>query len=253
MKKIIINADDFGSKPSVNLAIIELFNNKLINSTTLMANMPSFEDAVKLAYKNHITESIGIHLNLEGPLLTSNVKFFDLFDKEKYFDFKNKEMDLFVLPKKIKRIIYKEFSAQIEKVKKTGINITHIDTHHHVHEIFPITLIILVLLKEYNIPSMRILNNLNLSTKLYKTLYRKSVNKYLRIKGVNFSDYFGNQLQVISRLRMDQLPLKDKKLEIMVHPDYNTNGIVIDKIKNQEYSFINAEELVNLFPIFKSS
>ena len=43
----IINADDFGLSSSVN-KIVESFNNGLINSTTLMANMPGFEEAVEL-------------------------------------------------------------------------------------------------------------------------------------------------------------------------------------------------------------
>jgi chitin disaccharide deacetylase len=41
-----INADDFGLNSSVNKAIIEAFDNNYINSTTLMANMPGFDEAV---------------------------------------------------------------------------------------------------------------------------------------------------------------------------------------------------------------
>ena len=52
--KIIINADDFGLNSSVNKAIVESFNNGLINSTTLMANMPGFEEAVEMAHKSKI-------------------------------------------------------------------------------------------------------------------------------------------------------------------------------------------------------
>ena len=71
MKKLIINADDFGLNTSVNHAIIESFEKGLINSTTLMANMPGFEEAIELAHKNNIIDKIGIHLCLtEGEPIT---------------------------------------------------------------------------------------------------------------------------------------------------------------------------------------
>jgi chitin disaccharide deacetylase len=238
MNKIIINADDFGLKPSVNSAIIELFKNGVINSTTLMSNMPSFGDAVELAYKNHITDRIGIHLNLEkGHLLTTDIQSVELFKRENKFGFKGKRNNLFLLSKNEEYLIYKEFSAQIERIKNAGISITHIDTHHHIHEIFSITMIVIALLRKYNIPSMRILNNLIPNTKLYKFVYRKSVNWYIRIKNANYSDFFGNQLHAISQLKINRDYIINQKLEIMVHPDFNKQGVIIDRIEDQMYSF----------------
>jgi hypothetical protein len=250
MKNIIINADDFGLKPSVNLAIIELFKNNLINSTTLMANMPSFEDAVEFAHNNHITDKIGIHLHLdEGYLLIPKTKTIAAQKKVNRSILKIERKNLFFLSTHEKNSIYKEFSSQIERVKRSGINITHIDTHHHMHEIFPVTLIVLSLLKEYRIPTMRILNNLNSSSKLYKRIYRRSVNKYIELKRANLSDYFGNQLQAISKLEIDKSLIKYKKLEIMVHPEYNNNGIIVDIFNNHEYSFDFLDKLAKFVSI----
>ena len=48
MTTIYINADDFGLGTSVNKAIVECFNSGIINSTTLMANMPGFDEAIEL-------------------------------------------------------------------------------------------------------------------------------------------------------------------------------------------------------------
>jgi predicted glycoside hydrolase/deacetylase ChbG (UPF0249 family) len=245
LKKIIINADDFGLKTSVNKAIVESFNKGFINSTTLMSNMDSFEEAISVAYKYHFTNRIGIHLNIdEGHLLTSDILSSDLFDRKNHFKLKKNRENLFFLSKHEKQSIYKEFAAQIEKVKKAGINVTHIDTHHHIHEMLPITNIILALLKEYNIPAMRILNNLNGSTRFYKFYYRKIVNKFIKINNVSHSDFFGNQLEVMTCLKMNQTVGDGKKIEIMVHPDYNDSDILVDKIKGREYNFTYAEELV---------
>jgi predicted glycoside hydrolase/deacetylase ChbG (UPF0249 family) len=234
-------------KSSVNKAIVESFNKGIINSTTIMANLPFFEEAVELAYRNQIAANIGIHLHLvEGCLLTSETLAANLFHNENHLKHKKNRRSLFLLSINEKTLIYEEFAAQIEKVKKAGIHITHVDTHHHIHEIWPMTRIILALLKSYNIPSMRILNNLNTSTKFYKSGYRKLVNMFLRINHTNFTDYFGNQLEVISLLRNHPSEFNTKKIEVMVHPDFNTQGIMIDRIKDREYNFEYPDDFSKL-------
>ena len=66
---IIVNADDYAGSSTINKAIIELFNNGIVNSTSIMANMPAFDEAVELAHKYKITDKIGVHLVLtEGSL-----------------------------------------------------------------------------------------------------------------------------------------------------------------------------------------
>jgi hypothetical protein len=244
IKKIIINADDFGLKSSVNKAIVESFNNKFINSTTLMVNMPGFEEAVDLALKNNILTKTGIHLNLtQGYPLTAEIRNTNLFYNEKNSDLKRHKKNLFFLTKDEKKLIYKEFAAQIEKVKNAGIQITHIDTHHHIDEVWSITKILLALLKTYDIPSMRILNNLNGSAKFYKSGYRMLVNEYIKLHRANFSDFLGNQPEAILGLKNDRSFCENGKLEIMVHPDYNNEGILIDRIQNHEVVFNYPEDI----------
>lgn len=237
MNKLIINADDFGLNTSVNNAIIESFEKGLINSTTLMANMPGFEHAVELAHTNNIGNKIGIHLTLtEGTPITTNPLMNELYNKHNS-NIKNYKRKLFFLSKKEKRLVYNELAAQIIKVRNAGIKITHIDTHLHTHEVWTITQIIFDLLRYYKIPSMRILNNLNRSTSYYKLSYRNFINKIIKAKGVNNTDYFGNQLEAIWQLEHDPIFFDKKKLEIMVHPDYENNGILIDKIKDATVHF----------------
>ena len=243
MKKLIINADDFGLNTSVNKAIIESFEKGLINSTTIMANMPGFDEAIELAHKYNITNKIGIHLTLtEGQPLTTNILISKLYN-EHNSDITKYKRKLFFLVKKEKKIIYDELAAQIIKVRNAGIKTTHIDTHLHTHEVWTITQIIFQLLRDYKIPSMRILNNLNRSTGYYKAGYRNLINKLIKVKGVNNSDYFGNQQQAIWQLEQYPMFFKTKTLEIMVHPDYNDHRVIIDKIKDREVSFKYPEIL----------
>ena len=249
-KKIIINADDFGLKSSVNKAIVESFKSGTITSTTLMANMPGFDEAVDMAHRNNLTNNIGIHLNLtEGIPLTRDILNTDLFYNENNFDLKRHKRNLFRLSGDDKALIFNEFSAQIEKVRKSGIQITHIDTHHHIDEIWTITQIIQALLKKYNIPSMRILNNMNESTRFHKKMYRKLVNRLIKMNQANYTDFLGNQLEAVARLMNDPSFCEDKKLEIMVHPDYNEGGLIIDKISKREYTFDYPEQLAKIIAI----
>jgi chitin disaccharide deacetylase len=251
-KRIIINADDFGLKSSVNKAIVASFNTGIITSTTLMANMPGFNEAVELAHQNNILNKIGIHLNLtEGYPITGDIKKTSLFYNQYNLDLDKHKKNLFRLTINEKRIVINEFAAQIEKVKNAGIQITHIDTHHHIDEVWSITQIIMALLKKYSIPSMRILNNLNKSSSFYKKTYRKLVNKFIKINHANFTDYLGNQLEAATQLVNDPSFCDDKKLEIMVHPDYSSDGLIIDKIKNQEYTFEYPEELSTILSFQK--
>ena len=73
--RIIINADDFGYSISINKAILEAFKNNIISTTTLLANMPGFDDACEIAQRENLTDKIGIHFNLsEGEPLTEPIK-----------------------------------------------------------------------------------------------------------------------------------------------------------------------------------
>jgi chitin disaccharide deacetylase len=236
--RLIVNADDYGLNSSVNNAIIESFDKGLINSTTIMANMPGFDEATVLARKNNLLDKIGIHLNLsEGIPLNSNILNTKVFNSANRSDHRVFVKSLFFLTKNEKHLIFEEFAAQIMKVRNAGIQINHIDTHHHIDEVWPITRIILTILKEFDIPSMRILNNLNLSTSYYKRVYRRIINELIKFNKANYSDFLGNRFEAFSILRNELPVIKNQSLEIMVHPDFNSESIIIDRSHKQEALF----------------
>ena len=70
MKRLIVNADDFGLAPGVNRAIVELQQAGALSSTTLMATAPYFSPAVYLAFAQPAL-SVGCHIVLVdgSPLL----------------------------------------------------------------------------------------------------------------------------------------------------------------------------------------
>ena len=230
-----MNADDFGYTSSVNYAIIEAFSQEKINSTTIMANMPDFEEAVELAHSNKIIDKIGAHLVLtEGNPLTEDIKrleylFTGLISRS------TKYRKLLFLSKEHKKLIYNEWAAQIEKIRKYHIEITHVDTHQHLHSSWPLLQILTSLLERYKIPSMRIQFNL-IKENPFIAGHRNMINRYIRFKRMEFSHYMGNQVYFLNAHSKNPGFWSKHKVEIMVHPDYNDQGKLIDRI-GTEYDF----------------
>lgn len=244
MKNIIVNADDFGANASVNKAIIKLFDDGILTSTTLMANMPGFDEAIELAHQHKIIDKIGAHLVLtEGIPLTEDIKALPyLFNRDQPENTRKLLIKkLFNLDSMQKKMICKEYSAQVEKIRKAGIAINHIDTHQHMHDMPGVMRVITTLIKSYNIPSMRILNNLE-STGKSKNAYRGVINKYLKIKGINYTDYFGSRVDYLLTLKHNPLIAANKTIEIMVHPNYNSAGKIVDVFPKAEYDFDFLDE-----------
>lgn len=133
IKKLIINADDFGMSREVNEGTKEGIKAGVITSVSVLPNMPYFEDAVEFLKKNrHI--SVGLHFNItEGKSLALPKIAGNLLREDDSF---------YYWPSMITRLVSKqiklheieaELSVQFDKLKKTGLNITHIDSYHHIH------------------------------------------------------------------------------------------------------------------------
>jgi len=115
-KRIIINADDFGSSKSVNRGILETIEKGVVTSTSVMVDGAGASEAKDLFKIKKI--SVGIHLEMSREGLAR------LVDCTKI---------LFTPTQKLE----KEFLHQIEKFKElTGRLPDHIDSHHGIH-IFP--------------------------------------------------------------------------------------------------------------------
>ncbi|MEG0361150.1 MAG: carbohydrate deacetylase [Longicatena sp.] len=143
-KKLIINADDFGFSEAVNHGIIKGYQDGLITSTTIMANMPGFEHAMKLAAANPGLHC-GVHLNLTcyKPILQTHKT---LVRENGYFR-KQGDVDGIDLKE-----AYEELKTQIEKVIAAGVPIDHLDSHHHIHSLPFFKEVMERLQKEYNLP-----------------------------------------------------------------------------------------------------
>lgn len=65
LPRIIVNADDFGCDAATNGRIIDCFEQGLISSATVMANMPCFNEIMQWWESQEKKPKLGIHLNLD--------------------------------------------------------------------------------------------------------------------------------------------------------------------------------------------
>lgn len=156
MIKVIINADDLGKSSEVNKAIGNALDQRIITSSTILANNTTWEEVHTIVDRNPHA-SFGVHLNLtEGRALTSNpaLKVAGIVDENNVFtnDVRNQPYYSNDLLEAIKN----EWDAQLDKVINIeGINVSHIDGHHHIHTFSPFRFILLELLSKYGITKVR--------------------------------------------------------------------------------------------------
>lgn len=135
VRRLIINADDFGLTAGVNRGIAECCTGGITTSTTLMANAGAFNDAVRIA-ASLPRMSIGCHVTLvDGtPLLPPTQVPSLLADSTGGFRDSFTRFALDALRHRIApEHIEAEAAAQMRKLAGAGIRISHFDTHKHAH------------------------------------------------------------------------------------------------------------------------
>jgi predicted glycoside hydrolase/deacetylase ChbG (UPF0249 family) len=133
--RLILNADDFGLTPGVNRAIAELHAAGALTSATLMANGPAFEDAAAIARANP-TLGVGCHIVLtDGTPLSHPDTIPTLLGGDgKTFRTSLADFLFAVLFRQVDpEDVIREATAQVQRLQRAGIDVTHLDTHKHTH------------------------------------------------------------------------------------------------------------------------
>lgn len=236
MKKLIINADDFGLSRSINRGIIKCFQEGVVRSATLMPNMPGFADAVRLV-KENTGLGIGAHLNIyRGRPVLPRDKIPSLVNREGMF------LASFALVRRIylgqvnSQEVEAEFKAQIAKIKEAGVAITHLDSEKHFHALPIIAPVVARLAAYFNIPRVRLprekwspkhLSDL-LSSQFYKMQYLAFRSHFLaaefkkhKIKFVDnfYGILYSGKINLQGFLKLLE-ELGPGNSELMVHPGY---------------------------------
>ncbi|MDD8049111.1 MAG: chitin disaccharide deacetylase [Thomasclavelia sp.] len=216
IKNLIVNCDDFGISEGVNLAVNKAFNDGVLRSTTLMANMEYIEDAAIIANRNPDL-GVGVHLTLSaGKPLTK--KDTDYVDERGYF----KKIGYYRDGGKVDLDdLYHEWKAQIEKyIEVMGHYPDHLDSHHHAQNLPGVQDVFKRLAKEYDLP---VRNNLHLNDD-YPTF-------------TFTTEFYGNDASVDKIIEL--CTRNEGTLEIMCHVGYVDEYIM----EHSSYNIQRAKEL----------
>ena len=159
MKKIIVNADDFGRHELINRAVERAFKFGVLKSATLMAGGIAFDDAVNVAKKNSGL-GVGIHFTLANgnPVLPPE-EIPSLVTAEGIFHGDYVKFLKRYLSGKISLAeVRSELAAQLEKISRAGLALTHFDSHQHLHHVPGVIEIVLELAAAKKISAMRVAN-----------------------------------------------------------------------------------------------
>lgn len=236
MKRLIINADDFGSDRMRNEGIIRAVEAGVVTSVSVLANGPAFTDVVDWVRSVPARKiSFGVHLNItQGQPVAGGLT--ELVDERSVFLGKKKVLSFLGrgISPVLTREIEKEIESQIEALLREDIAVDHIDSHHHVH-IFPgVIPIVMRAARRHGIPSIRVPGELLNSVRSLKrdegvvreaeffSNYAFRMRPSLDAWGLSAPDYFRG-LYVKGRLSPQVLMelvenLDDGLTELMVHP-----------------------------------
>jgi predicted glycoside hydrolase/deacetylase ChbG (UPF0249 family) len=155
LKRLIVNADDFGLAETVDLGIVKGHKEGIVTSTTLLACGPSVEHAAVLASENPGL-GVGVHLCLTRERPVTDPRNIPTIVRDGAFLDNPFSFMARLLSSSINKTeVEAELRAQIEKALSLGIRPTHLDGHQHMHVMPGIFPIVAKLAVQYHIPAVR--------------------------------------------------------------------------------------------------
>jgi predicted glycoside hydrolase/deacetylase ChbG (UPF0249 family) len=214
---VIINADDLGISEDVNEAIFELMALNRVSSATVMANGPALRHASS-RIKYFPRCSFGAHLNLSqfepvrsGPgarLLTDpNGHLSRNLGHQQFWP-------------KLLWAMYEELCAQVELLGSLGIQISHFDSHHHVHTRPQLLPVLKAVQKRFAIRKVRISKNIYTPQQpLSPALRRRKLVYNWVLRNLYMTHTTEGFTELLSyRTELSRRTLPYKSVELMVHP-----------------------------------
>ena len=151
---MIVNADDFGFSAGVTEGILLAHREGIVTSTTLAVNMPAAAEATRML-ADAPRLGVGVHLNVtQGPTLSRGGRALAGAD-----GLMNRTpgqlLRAVVLRPGLLGAIEAECDAQIRRALEWGIRPTHLDSHQHVHGLWPVFVRVACLARRHHVPFVR--------------------------------------------------------------------------------------------------
>ena len=245
MSKVIINADDFGINEIVTSEIERMIGLGAISSTTVMANGKCLSEVKRFA-QLHPEVSFGMHLCLsEFSSLTKSEGLFragitdenGIFRKQAIFCTKGLDEP------NVQQSIRDELNAQIDVISSLGFPVSHVDSHHHVHTIYPLRELFADVLLKRGIKKIRIgadFRTIRMRAHVKLWIDRNRLNNYYKSRFLT-TDYFFTYSEFVNA----GCPFFENKIiELMCHPGHhgesykNEIKLVENKVVEQKNNII---------------
>jgi len=202
-RRLIVTADDVGLDPGMTAGAIEAHRNGIVTACSIVANGVAFDDAVA-RLRDVPALNVGIHLALvEERALTTGEPM-------------PRDYIRFLLARK--RDPEPELRAQIEKVLATGLRITHVNGHQHLHMLPRIFALVERLAIEYDIPYIRTVRDFGGRVPLPRRLAIKALSRF-RNRGTNDRTIgVANAGHLDTGTILELLDYVDGLTELVTHP-----------------------------------
>ncbi|HJQ35530.1 MAG TPA: ChbG/HpnK family deacetylase [Thermoanaerobaculia bacterium] len=223
-RQLIVTADDAGLHRGMNDGVLRAHRDGIVTACSIVANGAAFEDAVE-RLRDTPTLEAGVHLALveEKPLTAMRFP-------RKYTSF----VPLYLARRIPIDAIERELRAQIEKVLATGLRVTHLNGHQHLHLLPRVFAVVARLAREYGIGYVRIVDEksprLAIKALSYLGVERRALARRDRFGGLKPAAPQTNDrtigVSVAGHLR-DVVPLLDEVegvTELVTHPGVAVRG-----------------------------
>lgn len=213
---------------SINEEIIRLLCDKRITSLTAIANGPSIDQAIRRLPRRS-SYSVGVHLNLTEfePLTpTANLGYLKvLLDSRGHFAGEEVLRNV-SWTKALREAAFRELCLQVNRIIAYGINISHFDSHNHIHTIPGFFTTLKRLQRHYQIRKVRVAKNIYGPTDpitparlLKKAVWNCALRYCYRTKTTSGFAFFSEFLDIVKART-----LYHGSVELMVHPGHPLFG-----------------------------
>jgi hopanoid biosynthesis associated protein HpnK len=143
-RRLIVNADDFGSSRDVNEAVIRAHRDGILTSASLMVNEPAATEAVALA-RQHPTLGVGLHLVLAGGRAALPPRQIPGLadDRGQFAHGAVRAGFRLFFRHSLRAELEREIAAQFRAFSETGLTLDHVNGHLNLHlhpTVFPLAL-----------------------------------------------------------------------------------------------------------------
>jgi hopanoid biosynthesis associated protein HpnK len=156
-RKVILNADDFGRSSGINAAVMRAHHEGVLTSASLMVAGDAVEEAVALAQETP-TLAVGLHLVVTGGRATLPPgEIPHLVDSGGHFPSDPVQIGLrYFLSRTYQEELAQELTAQFERFAATGLPLSHVDGHLHMHVHPTVFKLLLPLAEQYGATGLRL-------------------------------------------------------------------------------------------------